>query len=345
VLVCLAVGAELSFRQLLFGNYPWFSRFRHATHYAHPLSEDYWKLLVMFREDAEPPPLPHQLLGWTGRYFSGETYVHNDTHNLGNKRPVLLFGDSFSLCLWSDRCFQDFVNTDETLSKEYYLLNYGVVGYGLDQIVLLMEQALERYENPYVIFAFNTLDLDRAMLKTRFQLKPHFELTAGNLKLHTPPQVNIFQYIEAQPPEITSYLARLVTQRQFFPKTIRDKLIGKNNQRKHTRKLSKKILDRGINELRRRALDFTVLVFHPDWPGIATIDSENWRDRFLRKYFDSRGVDYIWSRELINEHAKTSGMAITEYIQLGDGHPKPVYNRLVAEQIIAKLTKNKAKIQ
>lgn len=135
-----ALICELGFRTLLFSQVAFMERFRDPGLYTDHFSEDdWWKLYHAFHKPAnDTAKQPHPLLGWSAE-FSKETYLHNDVGQVGRRRPVLLYGDSFTHCVTAaDECFQGVLNTDKEFSLTHYLLNYGVLEYGVDQIYLLL---------------------------------------------------------------------------------------------------------------------------------------------------------------------------------------------------------------
>ena len=90
--VCLVL-CEFIYRALLFGDNPKFSSWRKPDLYADYFNDDdYWKLYHIFGGEYGPPKDPHPLLGWIGK-FNRETYIHDSTNNIKNRRPVLLLGD------------------------------------------------------------------------------------------------------------------------------------------------------------------------------------------------------------------------------------------------------------
>ncbi|HVY55790.1 MAG TPA: hypothetical protein VHC46_08555, partial [Thermodesulfobacteriota bacterium] len=143
--------------------------------------DDYWKLMYILEGADTSPRYPHPLLGWYGK-FDPVTYEHRNKNEIGNKTPVLLYGDSFAACE-TLLCFQEILNNDRDFSKYYYLLNYGVHAYGLDQIELLYEKSVGLYKDPVVIFGFLTEDIDRSMLSFRLRQKPYYKLENGELVL------------------------------------------------------------------------------------------------------------------------------------------------------------------
>lgn len=99
--------------------------------------------------------------------------------------PVLVVGDSFA--------FGDEVNDEETwpaqLQKEIGrpVLNGGVFGYGLDQIVLRAERLLDRTGARTLVVAFVADDVRRCEYVYRYAWKPWFAVTEAGLELHGVP--------------------------------------------------------------------------------------------------------------------------------------------------------------
>ena len=88
--------AEFAFRKMIFGKDPRWERLRQARDYSSNLSDDYWKLEYQFHQFQYPPTKnPHPLLNWLGA-FQRNSLRHWNFIELGNRRPVLLFGDSFA---------------------------------------------------------------------------------------------------------------------------------------------------------------------------------------------------------------------------------------------------------
>ncbi len=137
--------SECAFRKILFSDNPAFEELRDPALYAKYiphrnqdfLSDDYWKLNYLFRRNGFNVTKPDSLLGWTG-FFHHNSYQHYDMKAVKDKKVVLIYGDSFTMCVDSTLCFQEILNADEAFSENHYMLNYGVGGYGTDQISILM---------------------------------------------------------------------------------------------------------------------------------------------------------------------------------------------------------------
>ena len=124
------VGAELGLRWLLTQESELAATLRDPDRYADPLTDDdYWLLKHRWDPTYQTLRKTHPRLGWTK--FADERQLHDDAAQVGDRRPVLLYGDSFAACTRGTRCFQDFLNEDPAFSAEHYLLNYGVGGFGV----------------------------------------------------------------------------------------------------------------------------------------------------------------------------------------------------------------------
>ena len=166
--VCMTfLLCELGFRTLLFSQVAFMERFRNPSLYTDALSSnDWWKLYHAFHKPVNTTAKRvHSLLGWTNEQFTKETYLHIEATQVGSRKPVLLYGDSFTQCHFpEDECFQDILNEDQEFARAHYLLNYGVAGYGVDQMYLLLKHSLFHYHDPHVIVGIYTRDLDRSIL-------------------------------------------------------------------------------------------------------------------------------------------------------------------------------------
>lgn len=198
--------SEIVFQALLCSNTSIMDKFRDPALYANWFCEDdHWKLLYQFHKISKQSP--DKLLGWVKPSISQNTYLHKNFSELNNRRPVLLYGDSFANCMPSENCFGEILNSDEVFNQEFYLLNYGIVGYGLDQIYLLFKHSIANYQAPIVIASLMTFDMDRSILSVRGGPRPYFKVNEEDLELIGPPKnTNHQNFFSNNPPEIRSYL-------------------------------------------------------------------------------------------------------------------------------------------
>lgn len=326
--VLALVASELAIRIALSGRGPLSARLRDPHRFANCLIDDDWWILEhawrtqrWFCERK-----PHPLLGWVGN-FSRDTYAHLQKDELNGRIPVLLYGDSFAQCLEEATSFQAFLNNDEEFSKTHYLLNYGVGGYGVDQIYLLFLNSIDHYEKPFVIFSFMTLDLDRSILTVRDGQKPYFVADGDDMRLAgVPIDPDIDRFYRMHPPYIRSYFWRLLFHSMEYGK---QECISRRRE-KQTLDINRRILAATIRELRSRKLDFIFLVFQPI-ESFCGKPNWNWRDVWIMNFLDGENIPYICTKDVLDR--KAPGRKMMDLFVHNNWHPTPFANRLIAEEI------------
>ena len=96
----------------------------------------------------------------------------------------IFFGDSF---VESAACSDDTLTAKIEKATGVDTLNYGVGGYGLDQIVLAVERVLPLWDRNDCLFLVGLIpnDFERVLLKVRTAPKPYFTVDGAQLALHT----------------------------------------------------------------------------------------------------------------------------------------------------------------
>jgi len=334
-MVFLFAVLEINIRLSIFQNKglrEW--QFRKSELYSNYLSDDdFWKLQSWIGPEFKPPESPHPLLGWVGK-FDRETYLHQDTANVENRTPVLLFGDSYAACS-TEKCFQDILNQSASFNKEYYLLNYGVGGYGLDQIELLCQAGVSNYQNPVIVFSFMTLDLDRSILSSRGGEKPVYSLVDGSLQLRKVAYDSFDSFLENNPLQIKSYAWNLITHSSVWPKKFSQFLTGEKKKTQTKIELNSAILEKVVADLNKRKHAYLFLVFQPDWPemDIHIEGPDNWRDTMVKQFLQEKEIPHILTKELILKDSKETGQPVPSYFIKGDGHPTSYCNELISAEI------------
>jgi hypothetical protein len=332
VIITLIV-AEYIFRWILFGDAKTFEFLREPSYYSNYIrhvpedfyDEDYWKLNYILRKKFRNED-PHPLLGWTAN-VNKKTLVHNDSSKVGNKRPVLLYGNSFAMCVYLSKCFEEILNNDKDFSKEHYLLNYGVGGYGVDQIYLLLNETVDKFNKPFVVFSLLTTDMDRCMLSVRDAQKPYFIVTDSGLKLQgVPITLGSSEYFNKNRPKIKSYIFNKFRNSELNP-FKKDERREKEYIEK-IKSVNKLILDKIFERLRESEIDFVVLLFHP-----VAHEKFGWRSLFLINYFYANGVPYIYDLELRESDTTFSTYSPFNYALPEDGHPTTHLNTLISNEI------------
>lgn len=176
---------------------------------ASPYDETSWRLSWLRRHRGHEAPYRfsfdqhHPVRGWTLApnlrdvpVFDGKRLNSNSRGLRGGRefstpKPagafrVAIFGDSFT--------FGEDVGDDETfpqqmqrLLPEAEVLNFGVHGYGHDQMLLYLRETLPIYQPDVVVLAYVTDDSLRNLFGFRDYQKPTFERTAAGLALRGTP--------------------------------------------------------------------------------------------------------------------------------------------------------------
>ncbi len=334
VLISLTIAlvfAEIALRSMLFSDNNNFKKLKDPSAYArYPLDKDedfynnnYWKLKHIF-SGKKGLDNPHSLLGW-GHPFNHKNYLHHATENLNGRRPVLLYGDSFAQCVDSTRCFEEILNADPEFSESHYLLNYGVGGYGVDQISLLLENSWKNYSNPFVIFSLLTTDMDRSMLSFRDAQKPYYAVEHGELTLKGVPIASpTKEYLDSNRPKIRSYLLSRLLKSKLNP--FRNKT-GKKEEKyiENLKVTNRLILEKVITELDDAGVDYLILLFSPE-----SHHPPDWRLSFLTELIETNQVPYIRDKDIRLSDDTFSDYQSDRYSIRGDCHPTSYFNNLIS---------------
>lgn len=327
------VLAELIFRLLLFSSFDFMKPLQKPGNYSNHLkhspedfyNDDYFKLNYLFNHSYELYH-PDSLLGWWS-YFSANSRIHLEEDSVKDKRPLLLYGDSFARCIDSTLCFEDYLHRDTGFYAKHYLLNYGAGGYGLDQIYLLFRETAHRYTKPFVIFSFLTTDLDRSLLSVRDAPKPHFKLVDEKLELENVPILqNSETFFDENPPEINSYLWNYFKSSGFIE--FEQDSLELQNHIEEIKALNKAILLAAFQELKTFGEDYLLLIFQPEFH-----EDESWRMKFIRELCLEHQVPFLSYTDLRNADLIDKKYQIERYMIMGDGHPNSYANHLVSKAL------------
>ena len=285
------VAAELGARWLLFSDNRlaarWGASLRGPGSLADSNTDEYWKLQWLFeRGKLKPAPTPDTELGWLGPAQAG-TYAHRDEALLRGRRPVLLFGDSFAECATApEECFQALLERSE-LAREYALLNYGVGGYGLDQIALLQRHVLPRFagQKPFVVVGVMLDDdFNRSLLGVRGWPKPRARLERGELRIDPAGETDPERYLEQHPLGISSWFWRLLVYRDgSLPRRWQDVWRDTGPSIAERVAVNRALLDAIAAELDAAAVEHVFLFFNGE-PTLFDEPSLAWTVELARSF-------------------------------------------------------------
>ncbi|MBK7645158.1 MAG: SGNH/GDSL hydrolase family protein [Planctomycetes bacterium] len=353
-LIALALGsvlallaAELGLRWLVLSDSPLAarlgSRVRHAEYLASPDDEDFWKLECHFVHSvAITASLPDELTGWRTGRIEPDTREHIDAPLLGDRTPVLLYGDSFAEgAIPGDGKFEGMLELSP-LHAQYALLNYGVGGFGADQVLLMARDTLPRWQSrrPVAIVALLVDDdLDRTILGFRSGPKPRFRVERGVLVDPGPVEINVPRYMQQHPIRIVSYLYRLLVRAPgLLPRGLQAVLQGDGSRLKAEKlELSEAILRATCRELRAHSSRCAILITRCE-ASVSAPQSKAWQEQVIRRVAGEEGVPVLDSRDVLLEAARGSPKRLRNFYVHGGpalGHWNQLGNLVVFQSMRA----------
>jgi hypothetical protein len=237
-------------------------------------------------------------------------------------RRVLVFGDSFT--------FGEDVSDDETYAHFLQqrlpgveVLNFGVHGYGHDQMLLYLQEEGLRYRPDVVVLGFLYDDMDRNLLGFRDYAKPRFELGGGGLQLHNVPV-----------PAPEEMLQNEVFRSKFLDlwTILRGRWEWRSGAAEGRMKaLTLAILDE-MARITRAAGAQPAYAYLPVWGELSKADmAMTRRERFFFNYCRERGIQSMYLRRFFLRKQR-AGVKFRVY-----GHWGPEEHRTAAEGIAAYL--------
>lgn len=285
-------------------------------------------------EQRDPPPGYDPVVGWVGWSIEPGTLAHPDEARLRGRRPVLLYGDSFAMCTTKpDDCFQGLLERSP-LAAQHALVNYGVGGFGLDQIWLMLRGSLDRFREQRPIVIVSLLvddDLDRSVLSFRNWPRPRVSLASDGLAVAPEPVPTREQYFERTGFPPVSYTWRLLAHDRRTPQKLATVLRGDAAQRERIGELNRRILAQIAAELAQRELDAIWLLFFAE-PSFVNPQHETWREELVCAELERLGARVVSARRAIVQDAEASGRALGDYFEregVAAGHYNAQGNRAV----------------
>lgn len=324
VAAATALLLEGALRYLLFVDADWSARlaqrYRHELFYADAHAEvDAWVLRARFQPEqaAREHPYFDARLGWTSEAIEPGTLRHEGEPGPADERLVLLYGDSFARCLTNREAAWEGLLERSAFGPTHHLLNYGVGGYGLDQIELLLDATIERHaaRDPLVLVGILVDDdLDRTVLALRNFPKPRYELVEHELVLHPPETRTPAEFVASHPPTIRSYAWRHFLH-AYLPVRVRWALTGEEARRDGKRALCRALLERIHRRLTALRLEHVVLLFHAE-SSMAVDGPYSWQEPFLYATLRELGIPFVSSKRALLEDIAVTGLAPEAYLPL-----------------------------
>jgi hypothetical protein len=215
---------------------------------------------------------------------------------------VLVFGDSFT--------FGENVSDQDTYPAQLEavlgnaeVLNFGVHGYGHDQMLLYLREEGLRYRTDIVVLGFVAADVERNILRFGGYAKPCFDLVEGRLALRNTPVPPPGELLRMEPYR-SKFLDLLSIIREGWRWST-----GANQRR--AQRLTAAILDAFRSEVERTGARF-VIVYLPTFQELEP-GPETEAERFVSAHGRERGVAVLDLRPSFIErlaagrHLKTTG--------------------------------------
>jgi hypothetical protein len=214
-----------------------------------------------------------------------------------------------------------------TLLPDYQVYNYGVVGYGIDQIFLRFKKTHAAFEKPFIIVGLLTLDLDRSILTVYDAPKPYFIVEADELVLKgVPLPADTKAWYEQHPPHLNSYLlAFIVRQSRVVAGGLN--LLEMPYKQDEKKFVNTKIIEVMVEEAQSRSLPILFVIFYSQWE----FENEGWREAFLKDSFTRLEVPYLDTKEILRREGAERSLDISQFYYYG--HLNELGNRVVAEAI------------
>lgn len=254
-----------------------------------------------------PAPGPDPLLGWRG--FLDAAYQHPDRPLLRGRRPLLLYGDSYAQCATPPQeCFQSLLE-ETPWAAELGLVNYGVGGYGLGQIWLLLRESLPLFAGERPVVAVGILidsDLHRPILGLRCWSKPRFTTRAGELSIE-PPLRDPDRWIEHYGPGVTSYAWRFLLHGSgLVPDSLGGALSGRAARGREQRAVTRAILAELHEELERSGVPYFFLLFNAEW-SLRVPGAKDWEEVELHRTLTELGAPFVSTRPHLEAWVERNG--------------------------------------
>jgi hypothetical protein len=352
VLLCLCL-VEGAIRLAIFTDVFRVEQLRNPALYADPwYDDDYWKLQFVFeRQDGvTAPPRPghverelHPLLGWAPKVTPRNPLgiVTDVPYTLADLEPaVLFFGDSYV-----DGPELIPLKVPQLLDPllERHVVNYGVSGYGVDQIYLRFLETYPKFTDPIVLIGIQDRDLDRTILSIRNRQKPVLAIEDGELAVGNTPIGDTAEYLERSPIELDSYLLRfaLLRLRRVGLERPIHRWLGYDERQELKLRLNRRILEAFKSEAEKAGIHLYFVLFYVENDMLE----ETWREVFLKQTLQELQMPYFDTKTYLLDLLESRGGSVEDYWSNDHGHPTGEANRLFAQGIADWLRRTESELR
>jgi hypothetical protein len=211
------------------------------------------------------------------------------------KRRIVVLGDSFTFGyeVSDDETYPSYLGT---MLPDTEVLNLGVVGYGLDQILLYLRQEGVKYHPDIVLLGYVWFDARRNLLSFNDFAKPKFEWTDAGLRLTHVPVPTPEEILKAEPYRLKSLdLAVMARERLLW-------MLGWNDKR--AERFAVPVLDALVSTTRDIGAT-PAFVYLTVWDEMLMKQNGlTHRERFLSQYCAQRGLACLFFRQRFAEQVK-----------------------------------------
>lgn len=242
-----------------------------------------------------------------------------------NKKRIAIVGDSFSygVGLSDGNTYPDYLSKE--FSGDYEVYNFGVAGFGLDQMAINAVYNVAPYHPDLIVFSFIADNFSRACFNFVFNArKPYFEKKSGDLVLSATPVPSPTELMEQHAPlarKIEDGLKALLLESKFISlaghAVLQSKFLNCYNER------GAEIMTWMREKLPK---DIPVSFFHLD----GELTEKQIQQLHLRQ------IDFVSLPPLVESEAKRLGLSTS---RLPDGHPDKELNAVYASLMATHLKK------
>jgi hypothetical protein len=323
------VMAEITIRIAIAAGIP---SLRDPGLYADYFSDDeYFRLKAQWGQPLIRSDWAHPQLGWAPPRDAANPLgiIRPGPYRVVRHRPILFYGDSY---------VAGATGPDDTISHHLEsnlpgrtVYNFGVGGYGLDQILLRIENTHSDFSQPTILVGLLMEDIDRCVLRFRGAPKPYFELAGDQLSLKgIPVSADFGEWLSRDSVRTRSYLGALV-QRRLEVRRLGRMRAETSRRRSEKERLASRVLERLVGLGQREDVPLHFVLFYAPYD----LCYEGWRERFVKRELDRLGATYLDTKPALLD--ASGGTCDPSRHYLSDGHFTGEGNAFIARLVATSL--------